>query len=70
MEKEAEILIVDDKPEIAKVIKIQLSNDYNVHYYPNPIEALDGRRAYSGFNYIRRIHAPNERARISALFKR
>ena len=41
MEKEAEILIVDDKPVIAKVIKIQLSNDYNVHYYPNPIEALN-----------------------------
>lgn len=40
MEKEAEILIVDDKPEIAKVIKIQLSTEYNVHYLPNPIEAL------------------------------
>ncbi len=25
------ILIVDDKPEIAKVITIQLSRDYNVH---------------------------------------
>ena len=25
------ILIVDDKPEIAKVITIQLSKDYNVH---------------------------------------
>lgn len=34
------ILIVDDKPEIAKVIKIQLSADYDVHYCINPIEAL------------------------------
>ena len=34
------ILIVDDKPEIAKVITIQLSRDYNVHSEANPIEAL------------------------------
>ena len=34
------ILIVDDKPEIAKVITIQLSRDYNVHAEGNPIEAL------------------------------
>ena len=34
------ILIVDDKPEIAKVITIQLSRDYNVHSEGNPIEAL------------------------------
>ena len=34
------ILIVDDKPEIAKVITIQLSKDYNVHSEGNPIEAL------------------------------
>lgn len=37
---EHKILIVDDKPEIAKVIKIQLSADYDVHYLSNPIEAL------------------------------
>lgn len=41
MEKDANILIVDDKPEIAKVIKIHLSSEYNVHYLPNPIEALN-----------------------------
>ena len=34
------ILIVDDKPEIAKVITIQLSKDYDVHAEGNPIEAL------------------------------
>lgn len=34
------ILIVDDKPEIAKVITIQLSKDYDVHSEGNPIEAL------------------------------
>ena len=34
------ILIVDDKPEIAKVITIQLSKDYDVHSESNPIEAL------------------------------
>ena len=36
------ILIVDDKPEIAKVITIQLSKDYNVHSEGNPIELLHG----------------------------
>lgn len=40
MDKELNILIVDDKVEIAKVLKIQLSSDYKVHYQPNPIEAL------------------------------
>ena len=40
MENSANILIVDDKPEIAKVIKIQLSSEYNVHYLENPIKAL------------------------------
>ena len=34
------ILIVDDKPEIAKVITIQLSKDYDVHSEGNPIVAL------------------------------
>ena len=34
------ILIVDDKPEIAKVSTIQLSKDYDVHSESNPIEAL------------------------------
>lgn len=40
MDEKLTILIVDDKPEIAKVIKIQLSTDYNVHYCPNPVEAI------------------------------
>lgn len=40
MEKQAVILIVDDKPEIAKVIKIHLSAEYDVYYKCNPIEAL------------------------------
>lgn len=40
MENKANILIVDDKPEIAKVIKIQLSSDYDVYYHKNPIEAI------------------------------
>ena len=34
------ILIVDDKPEIAKVIKIQLSVDYEVHYLDYPVKAI------------------------------
>lgn len=38
--KQTVILIVDDKPEIAKVIKIHLSTDYEVYYKCNPIEAL------------------------------
>ncbi len=40
MEKQTTILIVDDKPEITKVIKIHLSADYEVFYHRNPIEAL------------------------------
>lgn len=40
METKPTILIVDDKPEIAKVIKIHLSVDYDVTYKSNPIEAL------------------------------
>ncbi|WP_026207362.1 MULTISPECIES: response regulator [Butyricimonas] len=34
------ILIVDNKPEITKVVMIQLSKDYEVHSEGNPIEAL------------------------------
>ena len=34
------ILIVDDKPEIAKVIKIQMSLDYNVFYMENPVKGI------------------------------
>lgn len=34
------VLIVDDKPEIAKVIKIHLTADYNVHYLENPVKAI------------------------------
>ena len=34
------ILIVDDKPEITKVISIQLSKEYNVHAEVNPLRAL------------------------------
>lgn len=40
MDEKSNILIVDDKPEIAKVIKIHLSSDYNVHYVDNPIKAI------------------------------
>lgn len=40
MDETTNILIVDDKPEIAKVIKIQLSTEYNVHYVENPVKAL------------------------------
>lgn len=40
MDNTTNILIVDDKPEIAKVIKIQLSSEYNVHYLENPVKAL------------------------------
>lgn len=40
MESKPQILIVDDKPEIAKVIKIQMSSDYDTVYLHNPIEAL------------------------------
>lgn len=34
------ILIVDDRPEIAKIITTQLSKDYEIHSEANPIEAL------------------------------
>lgn len=44
MDSKTDILIVDDKPEIAKVIKIQLSSEYNVHYYENPVKALGWMR--------------------------
>lgn len=40
MDEKSNILIVDDKPEIAKVIKIHLSSDYNVYYVDNPIKAI------------------------------
>ena len=34
------ILIVDDKPEIAKIIMIYLSSSYKVVYMENPIKAI------------------------------
>lgn len=34
------ILIVDDKPEVAKVLTIYLSGDYDVVYLDNPIKAI------------------------------
>lgn len=40
MDTKPQILIVDDKPEIAKVIKIQMSAEYDTVYFPNPIKAL------------------------------
>ena len=40
MDTKPRILIVDDKPEIAKVIKIQMSAEYDIVYFPNPIKAL------------------------------
>ena len=50
------ILIVDDKPEIAKVITIQLSKDYNVHSEGNPKHS----RSY----HIGRKYAGNGRTNI------
>ena len=50
------ILIVDDKPEIAKVITIQLSKDYNVH--------SEARRKHSRSYYIGRKYAGNGRKNI------
>lgn len=41
MDAKSQILIVDDKPEIAKVIKIQMSAEYDIVYFPNPIKALE-----------------------------
>lgn len=40
MDTKPQILVVDDKPEIAKVIKIQMSLEYDVIYFSRPIEAL------------------------------
>ncbi|RHJ87766.1 PleD family two-component system response regulator [Parabacteroides sp. AM08-6] len=34
------ILIVDDKPEIAKIIMIYLSSNFQVMYKMNPVEAI------------------------------
>ena len=34
------ILIVDDKPEIAKIIMIYLSSSYQVVYMENPVKAI------------------------------
>lgn len=34
------ILLVDDKPEIAKIIMLYLSSTYNVKYAENPIKAI------------------------------
>ncbi len=34
------ILVVDDKPEIAKVITVYLSAEYEVHYMEDPIKAI------------------------------
>lgn len=45
MDIKPRILIVDDKPEIAKVIKIQMSAEYDIVYFPNPIEALSWMHA-------------------------
>lgn len=42
--KKAEILIVDDKAEIAKVIKFQLSSEYDTHHSVNPLEAINWMR--------------------------
>lgn len=40
MENKLKILIVDDKPEIAKVIKIHLSTDYDVYYQGTATNAI------------------------------
>ena len=34
------ILLVDDKPEIAKIIMLYLSSTYDVKYVDNPIKAI------------------------------
>ena len=34
------ILIVDDKPEIAQIVKLYLSNLYDMHYFENPALAI------------------------------
>lgn len=38
---EKSILLVDDKPEIAKIIMLYLSSTYKVHYAENPIKAIN-----------------------------
>lgn len=37
---EKSILLVDDKPEIAKIIMLYLSSAYHVKYAENPIKAI------------------------------
>lgn len=38
------ILIVDDQPSIAKIISIFLSGDFEIVYFPNPIQAIQWLR--------------------------
>lgn len=35
-----QILLVDDKPEIAKIIMLYLAQEYEIKYATNPIEAI------------------------------
>lgn len=35
------ILLVDDKPEIAKIIMLYLASTYQVRYEENPLKAID-----------------------------
>lgn len=39
-EEKKTILIIDDKPTIAKIVSIYLSNDYNFIYFDSPIKAI------------------------------
>lgn len=35
------VLVVDDKPEIAKIILLYLSSSYELHYFENPVMAIE-----------------------------
>lgn len=39
-EEKKTILIIDDKPTIAKIVSIYLSKDYNFIYFESPIKAI------------------------------
>ena len=34
------VLIVDDKDQIAKILYVYLQGDYDCHYKPNPLAAI------------------------------
>ena len=59
------ILLVDDKPEIAKIIMLYLSSLYDVTYRENPIKAI----AWLNEGNIPDGYARNEWRRILMLSK-